>query len=104
MPAFNAADACTFSVVVESEWSSSMSNNVDSPRRCTQDVWKPGGESTVHELMAEEIEGYMEGVEVRSRSEFLVERQRLLEAFPNLVIEVDDGIEDGEKGPPCAGT
>jgi steroid delta-isomerase-like uncharacterized protein len=47
--------------------------------------------------MAEEIEGYMEGVDVRSRAEFLVERQRLLEAFPDLVIEVDDCIEDGSK-------
>jgi len=74
-----------------------MSSNVDRTRRWYKEVWKPGGERTVHELMAEDIDGYMEGVDVRSRSEFLVERQRLLEAFPDLEIVVDDCIEDGAK-------
>ena len=74
-----------------------MSSNVDRTRRWYKEVWKPGGEGTVHELMAEDIDGYMEGVDVRSRSEFLVERQRLLEAFPDLEIVVDDCIEDGSK-------
>ena len=74
-----------------------MSNNVDCTRRWYKEVWKPGGESTVHELMAEDIIGYMEGVDVRSRSEFLAERRRLLGAFPDLEIVVDDCIEDGSK-------
>jgi len=48
-------------------------------------------------MMAEDVIGYMEGVEVRSRSEFLAERRRLLGAFPDLEIVVDDCIEDGSK-------
>ena len=74
-----------------------MSNNVDRTRRWYNEVWKAGGERTVHELMAEEIIGYMEGSDVRSRSEFLAERGRLLGAFPDLEIVVDDCIEDGAK-------
>jgi steroid delta-isomerase-like uncharacterized protein len=74
-----------------------MSNNVDLTRRWYTEVWKPGGESTVNELMAEDIVGHMEGVDVRSRAEFLAERRRLLEAFPDLEIVVDDCIEHGSK-------
>ena len=74
-----------------------MSDNLDRTRRWFTEVWKPQGESTVHELMAEDIIGYMEGVEVRSRSEFLVERRRLLGAFPDLEIVLDDCIENGSK-------
>ena len=74
-----------------------MSSNVDRTRRWYKEVWKPGGERTVHELMAEDIVGYMEGVDIRSRSEFLAERQRLLAAFPDLEIVVDDYIEEGSK-------
>ena len=74
-----------------------MSSNADRTRRWYNEVWKPGGESTVHELMSEHIDGYMEGVDVRTRSEFLVERQRFLEAFSDLEMVVDDCIEDGSK-------
>jgi steroid delta-isomerase-like uncharacterized protein len=74
-----------------------MSNNAERTRRWYNEVWKAGGERTVHELMAEEVIGYMEGVDVRSRSEFLAERGRLLGAFPDLKIVVDDCIEDGSK-------
>ena len=56
-----------------------------------------GGEKTVHELMAEDVVGYMEGVDVRSRSEFLEERRRLLDAFGDLEIRVEDVVEDGSK-------
>ena len=37
-----------------------MSNNADLTRRWYKEVWKHGGEGTVHELMAEGIAGYME--------------------------------------------
>ena len=74
-----------------------MATNADLARRWYNEVWKPGGESTARELMADRLEGYMEGVEVRTRDEFLAERARLLAAFPDLVIEVDDVIEQGAK-------
>ena len=74
-----------------------MSTNAERVRRWYKEVWVPGGESTVHELMAETIEGYMEGSDVATRAQFLAERARLLGAFPDLSIVADDVIADGEK-------
>ena len=74
-----------------------MSTNAESARRWFTEVWVPGGEKTVHELMAEDATGYMEGADLRSREEFLVEREKLLHAFPDLAIRVDDVIEQGSK-------
>lgn len=74
-----------------------MGTNAERSRRWYQEVWRAGGEATVHELMADELDGHMEGVDVRTRPEFLAERQRLLEAFPDLAIVVDDVIEEGSK-------
>ena len=69
-----------------------MTTNADRARRWYQEVWVPGGESTVRELMAENAVGFMEGADIRSRDEFLAERRRLLQVFPDLVIAVDDVI------------
>jgi len=74
-----------------------MISNLDLTKRWYNEVWKPGGESTVLELMAEDVVGYMEGSDVRGRSQFLQERGRLLGAFPGLEIEVDDCVADGSK-------
>ena len=74
-----------------------MGTNAERCRRWYKEVWKPGGESTVLELMAENIVGFMEGVDIHGRDQFLAERQRLLDAFPDLDIVVDDCIEAGTK-------
>ena len=74
-----------------------MNTNAERARRWYKEVWVRGGEATVQELMAERLEGYMEGVDVRTREEFLAERRRLLGAFPDLAITVDDVIADGAK-------
>jgi steroid delta-isomerase-like uncharacterized protein len=74
-----------------------MGTNAERTRRWYKEVWKPGGESTVLELMAENIVGFMEGVDIHGRDQFLGERQRLLGAFPDLEIVVDDCIEEGAK-------
>jgi steroid delta-isomerase-like uncharacterized protein len=74
-----------------------MATDADRTRRWYSEVWKPGGESTVRELMADRLEGYMEGADVHTRDEFLAERAKLLGAFPDLHIEVDDVIEQGSK-------
>lgn len=76
---------------------STVSTNADRARRWYKEVWVPGGEATVYELMAEDIIGYMEGADIRSRDEFLTERRRLLEAFPDLAIVADDVIAEGTK-------
>jgi steroid delta-isomerase-like uncharacterized protein len=74
-----------------------MSTNAERARRWYQEVWVPGGEATVHELMADRIAGCMEGVDVQTREQFLAERRRLLDAFPDLVIVADDVIAEGAK-------
>ena len=74
-----------------------MSTNAERARRWYNEVWVPGGEATVHELMAERIEGYMEGVDVQTREQFLAERRRLLDAFHDLAIVTDDVIAEGAK-------
>jgi steroid delta-isomerase-like uncharacterized protein len=74
-----------------------MGTNAERSRRWYKEVWKPGGESTVLELMADNIVGFMEGVDIHRRDQFLAERQRLLGAFPDLEIVVDDCIEEGAK-------
>ena len=63
-----------------------MASNADLSRRWYNEVWKPGGEGTVQELMADTLEAYMEGVDVHTR-----------EAFPDLDIVVQDVIEEGAK-------
>jgi steroid delta-isomerase-like uncharacterized protein len=47
--------------------------------------------------MADGIEGYMEGVDVHTRDEFLKERARLMQLFGKISIVVDDAIEQEEK-------
>jgi steroid delta-isomerase-like uncharacterized protein len=74
-----------------------VSTNADKARRWYKEVWVAGGEATVHELMAEDIVGYMEGADVKGREAFLAERRRLLQAFPDLEIVADDVISDGSK-------
>jgi steroid delta-isomerase-like uncharacterized protein len=69
----------------------------DTVRRWYREVWTAGGDATVHELMADDIEGHMEGTHVRGRDQFLAERERLLQAFPDLAIVVDDVIAQGDK-------
>ena len=74
-----------------------MDTNAGRSRRWYKEVWKPGGESTVLELMAENIVAFMEGVDIDGRDQFLAERRKLLGAFPDLDIVVDDCIEEGAK-------
>jgi hypothetical protein len=49
------------------EASSIMNPNAEAARRWYDEVWRPGGESTVQELMAEDVVAYMEGADIRSR-------------------------------------
>ena len=74
-----------------------MPTNSELARRWYRDVWVPGGETTVTALMAEDIEGYMEGADVHGRNAFLAERARLLTLFPDLAIVADDVMEQGDK-------
>jgi steroid delta-isomerase-like uncharacterized protein len=74
-----------------------MRSNADLARRWYNEVWRPGGDATVQELMAPAIDGHMEGADVPTRDAFLAERQRLLEVFPDLRITADDVIAEGAR-------
>ena len=74
-----------------------METHEEKARRWYKEVWVRGGESTVNELMAEDIIAYMEGAEIHGREQFLAERRRLLEAFPDLAIVADDVMVEGSK-------
>jgi len=74
-----------------------MSTNAERVRRWYKEVWVPGGEPTVHELMAERLEGVMEGANVETREQFLEQRSILMQTFPDLSIVADDVIAEGDK-------
>ncbi len=66
-------------------------------RRWYDEVWNTRLEKTIDELMARDIEGYMEGQEVRSPEDFKRARTALLEAFPDLAMTVEDVVAQDEK-------
>jgi steroid delta-isomerase-like uncharacterized protein len=74
-----------------------MGENEALMRRWFRDVWKAGGDKTVDELLAPEIEGFLEGQEIHSPQGFQDFRRQLLAAFPDLSVEVEDVVEQGHK-------
>ncbi|HEV8393424.1 MAG TPA: ester cyclase [Vicinamibacterales bacterium] len=74
-----------------------MGENETLARRWFRDVWQPGGEATVLELLAGECTGVMEDRIVHGRQDFLDARTLLFGAFPDIAIEVEDVVEQGDK-------
>ena len=74
-----------------------MGENETLARRWFRDVWKAGGEATVHELLASDCTGVMEDRVVHGRQDFLDARTLLFGAFPDITIEVEDVVEQGDK-------
>ena len=75
-----------------------MGQAADVARRWFTEVWKPGGERTVDALLSPQIVGWREGErEIRTVQAFKDARAELLSAFPDLQIEIDDIIEQGDK-------
>jgi len=74
-----------------------MGENEALVRRWFRDVWKAGGETTVDELLAPNIEGFLEGGDIHTLAEFQESRRQLLDAFPDLDVEVEDVVEQGNR-------
>jgi steroid delta-isomerase-like uncharacterized protein len=74
-----------------------MGENEALMRRWFRDVWKAGGETTVDELLAPNIEGFLEGQDINGPMGFQDFRRRLLDAFPDLAVEVEDMVEQGNR-------
>ena len=74
-----------------------MSDVARVARRWFTEVWRPGGEATVDELMTPDAIGWMEGREVTGPADFKDARQQLLDTFPDLDLKVEDMIAEGSK-------
>ena len=74
-----------------------MGKNATIARRWFEEVWVPGGETVVTELMAPDATGWMEGRVVKGPADFLDARSQLLAVFPDLAVTVDDVIEQDDK-------
>jgi steroid delta-isomerase-like uncharacterized protein len=66
-------------------------------RRWFEENWNRRREEVVDELLAPTAIGHMEGVEVHGCEEFKAVRAGLLGAFPDLEIEVEDAIAEGDQ-------
>lgn len=65
--------------------------------RWFEEVWNERRDATVHEIMHPESVGHMEGGEAHGPSDFLAARASLLDAFPDLHVQVDDTAADGDQ-------
>ena len=66
-------------------------------RRWFEEVWNQNKPETVTELLHPEVVGQMEGRVVRSPEEFLEARRELLAALPDLRVEVQAVISEGNE-------
>src|SRR5262245_17020514 len=73
-----------------------MATNAAIARRWFEEVWKPGGEAVIDELMVPDASGEMEGGPVHSRDEFKAARAQFLAAFPDLDLQVEDIVAQDE--------
>jgi predicted ester cyclase len=71
-------------------------DNVALARRWFEQVWKPGGEAVARELLDPQAVGHMEGGEVTGADEFLAMRAQLLGAMPDMSIEAEEIIGQGD--------
>jgi predicted SnoaL-like aldol condensation-catalyzing enzyme len=63
--------------------------------RWFEEVWNQKREETILELLAPGALGHMEGQEVKGPQDFLVVHRQMLEAMPDIRIEIEDVLADG---------
>jgi len=66
-------------------------------RRWFDDVWNRRKEETVKELLHPDIVGQMEGRTVSSPDEFLEARREMLTALPDLRVEIQGVVGEGDE-------
>jgi steroid delta-isomerase-like uncharacterized protein len=66
-------------------------------RRWFEDNWNRRREAVVDELLAPTAIGHMEGGDVRGRDEFRAVRSALLGAFPDLHLDIEDTLVEGDQ-------
>lgn len=73
-----------------------MATNAMVARRWFEEVWRPGGEAVIDELMAPDAIGLMEGRAIEDRADFKRARQDFLAIFPDLDLTVEDILSQDE--------
>jgi steroid delta-isomerase-like uncharacterized protein len=74
----------------------SASENSVLARRWFNEVWNDRRDATVHELLADDAVGHLEGLTSRGVAEFLAMRSSLLGAFPNFHMTVEETAAEGD--------
>jgi predicted SnoaL-like aldol condensation-catalyzing enzyme len=64
--------------------------------RWFEEVWNQKRVDTIHELLAADAPGHMEGQEVQGPRDFLPVHQQMLQAMPDLEVEIEDVLADGD--------
>ena len=64
--------------------------------RWFDEVWNERKKDTVDEIMAAGCEGHMEGLGAVGRDDFRTANAALLDAFPDLSVEVEDTLAEGD--------
>jgi len=73
-----------------------MSANIKAlATRWFEEVWNQRRTETVHELFSPEGIGHMEGMEIKGPEPFLQLHAAFIQAFPDLKLEVEDVIAEG---------
>lgn len=65
-------------------------------RRWFEEVWNERRIGTIDELMKPDSVGHMEGGDVKGPEEFKKVHGEFLSAFPDLKVQIDDVVSDGE--------
>jgi steroid delta-isomerase-like uncharacterized protein len=71
-------------------------NNHRVALRWFEEVWGKRRVETIHELFGADGVGHMEGGEITGSEAFVTVHREVLKAMPDLVMEVEDCIADGE--------
>ncbi len=66
-------------------------------RRWFEEVWNDRQDAAIDELMARDAVGHMEGGDVHGPDEFRAARKTFLDALPDLRIEVEEILSEGNR-------
>jgi signal transduction histidine kinase len=75
-------------------------SNAQLARKWFEDVWNVRRDATMHELLHPEMVGQMEGLDVHAAADFVRAREAILDALPDLRVEVEELGTERELEPP----
>ena len=73
------------------------SGNIALARRWFDDIWNKRRDATIHEMLDPKAVGHLEGLVTHGIDEFLAARVFILKAFPDVAVDVDAIIAQGDQ-------